>query len=104
MLYGQALHFPIQTARFFASLTLAAMVICYLLGIALIPRRISQERVLALSAATGVVLTVAIVATHGILSVVMVAALGFANAVLWPAIFPLALTGLGEHTKTGRPP
>jgi MFS transporter, FHS family, L-fucose permease len=21
--------------------------------------------------------------------------------VLWPAIFPIALTGLGEHTKTG---
>lgn len=101
VLYGQALHFPIQTARFFASLTLAAMVIGYLLGIALIPRRISQERALALSAATGVVLTVAIVATHGILSVLMVASLGFANAVLWPAIFPLALTGLGEHTKTG---
>jgi FHS family L-fucose permease-like MFS transporter len=101
VLYGQALHFPIQTARFFASLTLAAMVVGYLLGIALIPRRVSQERALALSAGTGVVLTVAIAATHGLASVLMVASLGFANAVLWPAIFPIALTGLGEHTKTG---
>jgi len=101
VLYGQALHFPIQTARFFASLTLAAMVIGYLLGIALIPRRVSQERALALSAGTGVVLTIAIAATHGIVSVLFVASLGFANAVLWPAIFPIALTGLGEHTKTG---
>ena len=101
VLYGQALHFPLQTARFFASLTLAAMVIGYLLGIALIPRRIGQERALALSAGAGIVLTVAIVATHGMLSVLMVASLGFANAVLWPAIFPIALTGLGEHTKTG---
>lgn len=101
ILYGQALHFPIQTARFFASLTLAAMVIGYLLGIALIPKRISQERALALSAATGIVLTLAIAVTHGIASVLIVASLGFANAVLWPAIFPIALTGLGEHTKTG---
>ena len=101
VLYGQALHFPIQTARFFASLTLAAMVVGYLLGIAFIPRRVSQERALALSAGTGLVLTGAIVITHGMVSVLMVAALGFANAVLWPAIFPLALTGLGEHTKTG---
>lgn len=101
VLYGQALHFPIQTARFFASLTLTAMVIGYLLGIVLIPKRISQERALALSAGTGIFLTIAIVLTHGIGSVLVVASLGFANAVLWPAIFPIALTGLGEHTKTG---
>jgi MFS transporter, FHS family, L-fucose permease len=101
VLYGQALHFPIQTARFFASLTLAAMVFGYLCGIILIPKRLSQERALALSAAMGVVLTLAVTLTHGIASVLFVASLGFANAVLWPAIFPIALTGLGEHTKTG---
>jgi MFS transporter, FHS family, L-fucose permease len=101
VLYGQALHFPIQTARFFASLTLTAMVIGYLLGIALIPRRVSQERALALSAGSGIVLTAAIAVTHGIASILFVASLGLANAVLWPAIFPIALTGLGEHTKTG---
>lgn len=101
VLYGQALHFPIQTARFFASLTLTAMVLGYLLGIALIPRRVSQERALALSAGIGIALTAAIAVTHGIVSVLFVASLGFANAVLWPAIFPLAITGLGEHTKTG---
>lgn len=101
VLYGQSLHFPIATARFFASLTLTAMVIGYLLGIALIPRRMSQERALALSAGIGIALTVAVAVTHGIVSVLLVASLGFANAVLWPAIFPIALTGLGEHTKTG---
>ncbi|HEU5442740.1 MAG TPA: hypothetical protein VFU61_02880, partial [Steroidobacteraceae bacterium] len=99
--YGQSLHFPIETARFFASLTLTAMVIGYLLGIALIPKRMSQERALAFSAGIGIALTVAVAATHGMVSVLMVASLGFANAVLWPAIFPIALTGLGEHTKTG---
>ncbi len=101
VLYGQSLHFPIETARFFASLTLTAMVIGYLFGIALIPKRMSQERALALSAGIGIALTLAVPATHGIVSVLMVASLGFANAVLWPAIFPIALTGLGEHTKTG---
>ena len=101
VLYGQALHFPIQTARFFASLTLGAMVIGYLLGILLIPRRLSQERALALAAGMGIALTAAIAATHGMPSILLVASLGFANAVLWPAIFPIALTGLGEHTKTG---
>ncbi len=101
VLYGQALHFPIQTARFFASLTLGAMVLGYLLGIALVPKRLSQERALAWSAALGILLTIGITVTHGLTSVLFVASLGFANAILWPAIFPLALTGLSEHTKTG---
>ena len=101
VLYGQALHVPIQTARFFASFTLGAMVLGYVCGIILIPKRLSQQRALALSAALGMVLTVAITLTHGMVSVLFVASLGFANAVLWPAIFPIALTGLGEHTKTG---
>lgn len=101
VLYGQALHFPIQTARFFASLTLGAMVLGYVLGIVLVPKRMSQERALAWSAALGIVLTVGINLTHGMPSILFVASLGFANAVLWPAIFPIALTGLSEHTKTG---
>jgi fucose permease len=29
------------------------------------------------------------------------ALLGFSNAVMWPAIFPLALKGLGRFTKIG---
>lgn len=101
ILYGEALHFPIQTARFFASLTLGAMVLGYLLGIALVPKRMSQERALAWSAALGIGLTIGITLTHGMASILFVASLGFANAVLWPAIFPIALTGLSEHTKTG---
>ncbi len=101
ILYGEALHFPIETARFFASLTLGAMVLGYGLGIVLVPKRLKQERALAWSAALGIVLTIGIIVTHGMSSVLFVASLGFANAVLWPAIFPLALTGLGKHTKTG---
>jgi fucose permease len=30
-----------------------------------------------------------------------VAALGFANAMMWPAIFPLAIHGLGRLTERG---
>lgn len=37
----------------------------------------------------------------GIVSVFFVAALGFANAMMWPAIFPLSIRGLGRFTETG---
>jgi fucose permease len=35
------------------------------------------------------------------LSVAFVALLGLANALVWPAIWPLALHGLGRFLKTG---
>jgi MFS transporter, FHS family, L-fucose permease len=101
VLYAQSLHVPIETARYFATLTLMGMVLGYILGILLVPRRMSQEAALASSAALGIVLTIAIVTTHGMPSVLFVASLGVANAVLWPCIFPLALTGLGNFTKIG---
>jgi len=52
-------------------------------------------------AALGVVLAIAAYCTHDYVSVGCVAALGFANAMMWPAIFPLAIARLGRHTETG---
>ena len=34
-------------------------------------------------------------------TVLFVALLGFANAIVWPAIWPLAIHGLGKFIKTG---
>ncbi len=31
----------------------------------------------------------------------LIAFLGFANAIVWPTLFPLALSGLGKLTSTG---
>lgn len=91
---------PAQT-RFFTSYTLAAMLVGYVAGFLLIPRFISQEIYLAVSAVFGVLLTLAAYATSGAISIVFIASLGFANAMMWPAIFPLAIRGLGRHTETG---
>ena len=77
------------------------MVLTYLLGALLIPKFLSQKLALTISAVLGVVLTFGIVFTDGYTSVLFVAGLGFANALVWPAIWPLALTGLGKFTKTG---
>ena len=49
----------------------------------------------------GVALTIAAYATAGMASVACVAALGFANAMMWPAIFPLGIQGLGRFTEQG---
>ncbi|WP_252181076.1 sugar MFS transporter [Azospirillum sp. B4] len=99
--YGHGFDLPLDETKFFTSFTLAAMLAGYLGGLVLIPRVLSQERYLALSAALGVVLTIAAYATQGYASVACVAALGFANAMMWPAIFPLGIHGLGRHTEIG---
>ncbi len=99
--YGASFHLPLEQTRFFTSFTLGAMLLGYVAGLLLIPRFISQQRYLAVSAVLGVLFTLGAFATSGYSSVLFVAALGFANAMMWPAIFPLAIKGLGSHTERG---
>lgn len=99
--YGAGFHLPLEQTRFFTSFTLGAMLLGYLAGLVLIPRVVSQQRYLAVSAVLGVLFALAAYTTHGYASVLFVAALGFANAMMWPAIFPLAINRLGRHTEAG---
>ncbi|MDV6330900.1 sugar MFS transporter [Asticcacaulis sp. 201] len=99
--YGHAFGLPLDETKFLGTATMVAMLIGYILGFVTIPRFVSQERYLALSAILGVLLTACAYLTKGYVSVGCVAALGFANAMMWPAIFPLGIRGLGRFTETG---
>lgn len=98
--YGISLGFPAADAKFFTTFTLLAMVATYGLGIFLIPKYINQAFALKASAILGIVFTFGIVFTSGYISILFVAALGIANALVWPAVWPLTLKGLGKFTKT----
>jgi glucose/galactose transporter len=100
-IYGSGFNLPLDATRLFTSYTLFAMLVGYVAGLLLIPRFISQQGYLAFSAALGVVLTLGAYLTSGYVSVGFIASLGFANAMMWPAIFPLAIRDLGRHTETG---
>jgi glucose/galactose transporter len=100
-LYGAGFGLPLDATRLFTSCTLFAMLVGYVAGLLVIPRFASQQAYLALSAALGVVLTFGAYLTSGYASVAFIASLGFANAMMWPAIFPLAIRNLGVHTETG---
>ncbi len=99
--YGHGFDLPLDQTKMFTSLTLAAMLVGYVAGLLLIPRVVSQSRYLSISAVLGVVFCICAFFTHGYVSVAFVALLGFANAMMWPAIFPLAIRGLGRFTETG---
>jgi FHS family L-fucose permease-like MFS transporter len=116
-LYGrnlQVVNFGILT-----SYTMGFMVLGYLIGVAAIPRYLSQHHALLLSAVAGIVFTVGVATSSASSSgisqlllgwagvpavpdtVMCLALLGLANALVWPAIWPLALQGLGKYTASG---
>lgn len=99
--YGNGFGLPLDETKFFTSFTLTAMLVGYIVGLIVIPRFVSQERYLTVSAVLGLVFTLGAFLTKGYVSVGFVAALGFANAMMWPAIFPLAIRGLGALTEKG---
>ncbi|CDF81043.1 glucose/galactose transporter [Formosa agariphila KMM 3901] len=98
--YGLSLGMPGEEAKSFTLMTLLAMVATYALGVFLIPKYVSQVLALKVSAILGIIFSLCILNTTGFTSVLFVAALGIANALVWPAIWPLALTGMGKFTKT----
>ncbi|MBO9830189.1 sugar MFS transporter [Xanthomonas sp. A2111] len=100
-IYGNSLGLSLDYAKYFTIGTLACMLAGYLVGLVLIPKYISQEKYLSISACLGIVFSLCAMLTGGYVSVAFVAALGFANAIMWPAIFPLAIKGLGKFTEKG---
>jgi len=92
---------PLDTAKFFTSCTLVAMIVGYIIGILTIPKYIKQEKALQISAVLGVILSVVAIFTDGYVSVLCVSLLGLANALVFPAIWPLAIADLGRFTKIG---
>jgi glucose/galactose transporter len=99
--YGRAFGLPLDQTKFFTAFTLAAMLLGYLAGLMFTPKIVSQDTYLRGSALLGLVLVGGALITKGYISVGFVACLGFANAMMWPAIFPLAIRGLGKATETG---
>jgi glucose/galactose transporter len=98
--YGIDLGFAEEEARLFGTYTLYGMMFGYILGVVLIPKYVSQQAYLKFCAILGVIVTLVAVNSTGFTSVLCIAVLGFANAVIWPALWPLSLSGLGKFTKT----
>jgi glucose/galactose transporter len=99
--YGRGFNISADETKYFTSFTLIGMLIGYVVGLTSIPKFISQQGALRISAFLGIALVVLAYLTSGYVSVMMVALLGLANALMWPAIFPLGISGLGKFTEKG---
>jgi FHS family L-fucose permease-like MFS transporter len=99
--YGKSEGMSLETTKNFATYTLTAMLAGYVIGVICIPKRFSQQMGLRVSAILGLVFTTITFFTTGYVAILFIALLGLANALMWPAIWPLAIDGLGKHIKTG---
>lgn len=113
-----ALAIGVADYSIMTSYTMTCMLVGYAIGIALIPRFMSQQNALVMSGIAGIVTALAVVLGSNESFVIAnlllvpfggpelpdpllcIALLGFANAMVWPAIWPLALAGLGRLTGT----
>lgn len=99
--YGTYVGLAKDVASHLAIYCLFAFGIGYLLGVALVPKYLSQKNALMICAILGLVFTAGALLTSGMTSIVFIILLSFAHSLMWPGIWPLAINKLGRFTKTG---
>ncbi len=108
--YAESMDISLLDAKAFPSYVLMASIVGYFIGVICIPKYISQRNALIICAVLGALFTLLIVYARGgvmiggnqaDISIWFVVLLGLANSLVGPAIWPLALDGLGRFTKVG---
>ncbi|MES1220377.1 MAG: sugar MFS transporter [Bacteroidota bacterium] len=98
--YGKAMGLPLDQTKYFTAFTLGCMLAGYVVGVFAIPKLMSQQAALKYSAVLGILLSILVFVSNGYWAISFIALMGLANALMWPAIWPLALKNLGKFTET----
>lgn len=108
--YAQSLGLPLLEAKVFPSYILAITMSGFLAGIVLIPKFVNHLNILRVCTTSAILLTLLFFLVQGKvtflghtanLSIWFLVLLGLSNSLMWSAIWPLALNGLGKFTKMG---
>ena len=108
--YANSMGIDLLEAKVFPSYTLACTMIGYILGILIIPKYVSQTKALIICTILGLLLSFGVVFAdfnvtlfghQANISIFLLCALGFPNALIYAGIWPLSIHGLGKFTKTG---
>ena len=108
--YANSMGIDLLEAKVFPSYTLACTMIGYVLGILIIPKYASQTKALIICTILGLLLSFGVVFAdfnvtlfghQANISIFLLCALGFPNALIYAGIWPLSIHGLGKFTKTG---
>jgi fucose permease len=99
--YAKSVFGDVAGLESFSKYVTIGLVIGYIFGVLMIPKIISQTTALKAFAIIGIVASGLLIYLPGEYGVYCMAFLGFANSLMWPAIWPLAIADLGKFTKTG---
>ena len=97
--YGDYYGIPTSVSHYFGVYALIALLVGYICGILFVPKVISQRNALIIQLLLSVALVTVALCTSGIVSIIAIICLSFAHAIMWPAIWPLAIRDLGSHTE-----
>jgi len=108
--YAGSMNMNLLEAKNFPSYTLACTMCGYILGIILIPKYISQKNALIFCTILGFLLSIGVIFAdwqltfighNANISIFLLNAIGFPNALIYAGIWPLSIHNLGKFTKTG---
>lgn len=99
--YGDYFGIAKEVSKNFGIYALISLVVGYLMGIVLVPKVISQRTAGIVNLVLALILVTVALLTNGLISIIAIILLSFTNAILWPAIWPLSIQGLGKYTKLG---
>lgn len=97
--YGDYYGISTKVSHYFGVYALIALLVGYLCGILFVPKVISQRNALIIQLFLSIALVIVALCTSGIFSIIAIICLSFAHAIMWPAIWPLAIHDLGDHTE-----
>ncbi len=88
-------------AEYYAWIAPIGMVIGYVCGAAFIPKYISQDKALRICAYLALFGSVMVILAPAAYSIYFIAFMALGCSLMWPALWPLAMTDLGKFTKAG---
>lgn len=97
--YAESIGLPNPEA--YAWIAPIGMVLGYIAGIIFIPKYISQSQALRIVSVIAIFGSLMVVLTPEDISIFFILFMALGCSLMWPALWPLAMTDLGKFTKTG---
>lgn len=97
--YAESLKLP--NAELYAWIAPIGLVVGYILGIIFIPKYISQAVALKIFSLIAIFGSLMVVLSPADISIYFIAFIALGASLMWPALWPLAMTDLGKFTKAG---
>lgn len=100
-LVDYATSLGLANPEYYAWIAPIGMVLGYICGVTLIPKYLSQATALKICAVLALFGSLMVVLSPEDLSIYFIAFMALGCSLMWPALWPLAMTDLGKFTKTG---